>query len=195
MHAIFIKNPLTRKKWIQLEVVRHHSSSLVSHSQHVLKTICMIIRRKMNENNNLLCASFVNVRPHIHSMRSPRYKFKENVSLYAAVLWVGTKWNKKINAAELNAFIKYVVPVAVFPLFKCNNINCLFWRKRKQPASSSSSSTTTTPKQRRSSKTYSFICGTLFLAEIRRSVVRYVVRFCCSNGEYFAKCALQRHMP
>lgn len=40
---------------------RHHSTSLVSHSQHVLKTICMIIRRRKTNENNNCCVSFERV--------------------------------------------------------------------------------------------------------------------------------------
>lgn len=68
MHAISIKNanrrvlPCQRTKNQKQKITRrHHSTLLVSHSQHVLKTICMIIRRrrrrKTNENNNC-CVSF-----------------------------------------------------------------------------------------------------------------------------------------
>lgn len=49
---------------------------------------------------------------------------------------------------------------------------------------------------RRSSKTYSFIC--VNIVSYGKLSERYSsgdVRFCCHFGEYFAKCALQRHMP
>lgn len=85
----------------------------------------------------------------------------------------------------------------------CARCRCRFWNVIilivyfEKTLASSSTSPTTTPKWRRSSKTYSFIWGTLFLAEtLSRSVIHWwCVRFCCQNGEYFAKCALQRHMP
>lgn len=80
------------------------------------------------------------------------------------------------------------------PLLKCNNINCLFWENVSIVVDVSDDDT----KVKAFKQNLQFHLGNIVSCwnSLSRSVIHWwCVRFCCQNGEYFAKCALQRHMP